>query len=80
MPNLNDDFESFRLSDDAKEPAFQVKPNWREELKRNAEINGDMAADANPETDLVNSYYDASVQEEDEDYEIQEDGSPRASW
>ena len=42
----------------------QVREDWREVIARNAEVNGDAFADANPDRSLVNAYYDASVDEE----------------
>ncbi len=53
---LNDDFQSFVNSPEAKKPAFSVREDWREFQEEQAYLNGDMAADRNPNTDYTSSW------------------------
>lgn len=78
--SLNEDFDSFSHSPEASKPAFVVKRNWREQLRENAKINGDLRADGSPDTSFVSKYFDATPDEVFEDYETQDDGTARPSW
>jgi hypothetical protein len=79
MVDLNKDFSAFRTSPEASQPAFHVKADWRKRQLEDAKINGDLEADANPDTSLGDGYADESP-EEDENYEYKDDGTLRASW
>lgn len=81
MVNLNDDFSNFAESDEAKKPAFDVKSDWRKQQYLAAKLNDDLEADANPDKSLQDGYVDVTPEDEDsENYEYKDDGSPRASW
>lgn len=54
--SLNDDFKNFSSSEAAKKPVFEVREDWREEQYRQALINGDIAADSNPDTSVDSSW------------------------
>lgn len=58
------DLEAFRTS--AANRPQQVREDWREKLAADAETNGDLDADRNPNTSFVNAYWDATP-DEDED-------------
>lgn len=79
MVDLNSDFSSFKESPESKKPAFHVKNDWREQQKRDAKANGDLDADANPDTSLESNYFEEG-QENGENYEREEDGTRRGSW
>lgn len=55
------DFESFKRSD-ANRPK-EIKDDWRDDIERRAAANGDLWADANPDTS-VSGYWDATPDDE----------------
>lgn len=79
MINLNDDFSFFKNSSKSKKPAFDVKSDWREQQYEAAKINGDLAADKNPDTSLTEGYVEAP-EKDDGNYEYKENGLSRDSW
>jgi len=50
---LTEDFDSFKYSPESKKPAFLVREDWREWQEEQAYINGDIAADGNPNKDYA---------------------------
>ena len=66
MENLNAEFAAF-----LKSPAAQANPvdrgDWRVTLAQNADRNGDVAADLNPDTSLTSSIYDPTEDDADDD-------------
>lgn len=56
------DLEAFRSS--AANRPKQVRDDWRDKLAADAETNGDLDANRNPNTSYVNSYWDATPDEE----------------
>ena len=65
MENLNADFAAFLKSEEAHRAATDTG-DWRGRLAANAERNGDLKADATPITTLVNTYWDATPDEEED--------------
>ncbi len=54
--SLTDEFDSFKASPEAKKPAFLVREDWREWQEEQAYLNGDMAADRNPNRDYESDW------------------------
>ncbi|MEQ6896247.1 hypothetical protein [Microbacterium sp. KR10-403] len=56
------DFESFRQS--AANKPQQVHDDWRERQAASAEANGDLFADAHPDTSFSSDYYEPSFEDD----------------
>lgn len=68
---LSNDFKDFLESPESKKPAFQVREDWREWQYEQAVLNGDIYADQNPNTELVNDWAEPDFGEEE--FENEED-------
>ena len=65
MENLNAEFAAFLKSEEARKKPVDTG-DWRKRMTDDAKKNGDLKADATPNTKKVNSYWDATPDEEDE--------------
>lgn len=78
--SMNSDFSDFLKGEESKKPAFQVRSDWREEIVKQAIINGDLASDATPDTSLTADYWDPTPDEAIEEVYLDESGNPPSSW
>ncbi|PTT21725.1 hypothetical protein DBR36_03505 [Microbacterium sp. HMWF026] len=63
MENLNADFAAFLKSEEARKEPIDTG-DWRKRMADDAKKNGDLKADATPNTTLVNKYWDATPDED----------------
>lgn len=64
--SLDNDFEEFRSSPEARIPIFDVPENWRELQYERALENGDIEADENPNLDFVKNWAEPEYYEAEE--------------
>lgn len=75
MGNLDEDFRTFKNSPAAKTPVFNVSDSWRKEMYDAALINGDLAADMNPDKSFDTGYSEPEYSDPEEEFEEEERGS-----